>query len=246
MPINKPYFRIIRPIASGYDFNNPCAGYHNDKRFVSERERNSLIHSGILIVKDFLELFDYIEPCDDHRVVYSHRIYELFLRTSTEFEANCKGVLIANNCKPQNRDYSILDYYKLNKAMRLSEYKIEFSRWIEQYYYLPFADWNSGTSLSWYKAYNSVKHDRFNNYKQANLFNLLLAICGLLSILHAQFGIRIEFEYKNLGKIGAITPNRINFGPFFITPPKFPEEEKYLFNWSELSVEENPYQSFPF
>lgn len=245
MPISKPYYRILRPTAGESVFSNPCAGFMNDPRYIGAQERNSLIHSGILIVKDFSELFDYIEPCDDHSKVYSHRIFELFLRTATEFEANCKGILIANKYIKKN-EYNIQDYEKLNGALHLSDYRVEFSRWIEQYNYRPFADWASNNSLSWYKAYNIVKHDRFNNYKHANLLNLLLAICGLLCILHAQFGSKIEFEYKNLGEFGAICPSRINFGPFFIKPPKLTEEEKYLFNWAELSTTEKPFQPYPF
>ena len=32
-------------------------------------------------------MIDYIEPTNENKFVYSHRIYELLLRTATEFEA---------------------------------------------------------------------------------------------------------------------------------------------------------------
>lgn len=56
----------------------------------------------------------YIEPSDDNKDTYSHRIYELYLRTCTEFEANAKFILKSNGYNNAKR---ILDYWKLNKAM---------------------------------------------------------------------------------------------------------------------------------
>lgn len=40
----------------------------------------------------------------------------------------------------------------------------------------------NGMVPSWWKAYNSLKHDRFRNYEQGTLENLLTAMSGLYSV----------------------------------------------------------------
>jgi len=245
MPIIKPFYRISRP-SLHQGFENLCAGYKSDPRYIDKTEQQSLIHAAFLIVNDFMEIFNFIEPCDANQSVYSHRIFELLLRTATEFEANCIGILKSNHVNPFGKDYNIRDYYKLNSALYLSKYNVKFSRWAEQYYYRPFIEWDKGPSLSWYQAYNHSKHNRFSNYKEANLYNLLISICGLICVLHAQFDITLEFEYRNYGKIGIINGGQVIFGPFTIYPPKFNDEDKYSFNWKELSLTENPFSDYPF
>lgn len=38
--------------------------------------------------------------------VFSHKIYELFLKVCTEFESNCRGILKANDKKCEDiKDY---------------------------------------------------------------------------------------------------------------------------------------------
>ena len=68
----------------------PTQDYLGDERFACQAELESLITTAHLIVCDLYEVFDYVEPHDDNMDIYSHRIYELFLRTATEFESNCK------------------------------------------------------------------------------------------------------------------------------------------------------------
>ena len=98
MGITKPYYRIWRPV-KGYDWGNanftfgddnapkPTLDYLYDDRFANQEEKKSLITSTRMILRDLNNLYDYIEPSDDNFGVYSHRIYELLLRTATEFES---------------------------------------------------------------------------------------------------------------------------------------------------------------
>ena len=47
---------------------------------------------------------------------------------------------------------------------------------------MPFEGWTSDAaarSLEWWESYNSVKHGRSMNYKQANLKNVLHALAAL-------------------------------------------------------------------
>jgi len=64
---------------------------------------------------------------DGNQNVYSHRLYEMLLRTCTEFENNCKGILKDNGYVSQN--LNIKDYYKINAASKLNEYEIKLNVW---------------------------------------------------------------------------------------------------------------------
>lgn len=64
-----------------------------------------------LIINDFERLFGYIKPHKENENVFSHRIYELFMRTSTEVESCCKGILVANgNAAKEMNDFRILQF----------------------------------------------------------------------------------------------------------------------------------------
>ena len=53
----------------------------------------NFVRAFLLIQKDVLELFDYIEPSDTNLASHSHRIHELLLRTCVEIESNCTAIL---------------------------------------------------------------------------------------------------------------------------------------------------------
>lgn len=105
MAINKPYYRIYRPGIRRNPVDNPTSGYEHDTRFLSEAEKQSMIMAARLIVDDFERLFEFIEPHSSNENVFSHRIYELLLRTCTEIESCCKGILLANDHAANNMDH---------------------------------------------------------------------------------------------------------------------------------------------
>ena len=122
MPITRPYHRIWRPV-KGYDWSDTVISlddnnepkvtldYLYDDRFANQNVKKSLITATRMILRDLNSLYDYIEPSDDNLGVYSHRIYELLLRTATEFETNCKGILKANGYSKPESDWYIKDYF---------------------------------------------------------------------------------------------------------------------------------------
>ena len=100
MAINKPYYRIYRPDLHSDEYTSPSEGYERDNLFLPEAERKSMIMSARLIIDDFEHLFEYIEPHSSNLNVFSHRIYELLLRTCTEVESCCKGILRPTALQP--------------------------------------------------------------------------------------------------------------------------------------------------
>lgn len=260
MSITKPYYRIWRPVKD-YDWSDevfkpdetavyPTLGYLNDERFANQQEKKSLIIASRLIMRDLNEIFDFVEPSNDNASVYSHRIYELLLRAATEFESNCKGILKANGYTGprEEKDWCVKDYFKISGAARLSEYRVTFERWATDQEYIPFTEWNPSRreTLSWYDAYNNVKHDRFTNFTMANLDNLVKTVAGLLSILHAQYGDGMSVVgYNGNGSVVA-DECLVETEMFTIHAPHFPENEKYGFIWDSIANEADVFQKYNF
>lgn len=241
MAINNPYHRIWRPML-GYDWLQkmweeditlPTLDYLDCDDFVDQQEMSSLIITARLIIHDIYELFNYVEPNDICLKTYSHRLYELLVRTATEFEANCKAILDANvYTKSSGKNLNITDFYKIEAACKLSEYSVSFARW-PNHVFMPFAVWNSGTfvPLPWYQGYNNVKHSRYSNFHEANLENVMNALAGLLCILHAQFGYQmISACYEGIGVLQE-SQDIVSNSTFIIHAPNFPDSEKYDFVW---------------
>ncbi|MBO7618394.1 MAG: hypothetical protein J6T22_14505 [Bacteroidales bacterium] len=241
MAIEKPYYRIYRP-GLHRNFNNPSDGYERDALFLPEAERKSMIMSARLIIDDFEHLFEYIEPHSSNENVFSHRIYELLLRTCTEVESCCKGILLANGAAAG----SMSDYKKLEQSSHLSGYTVHYSNWLPtKYMTRPFANWAIGGKLPWYEAYNNVKHNRWKNFSSASLKNLLDAISGLLCVIHSQIGDSVQEVFESNIYCTSLDPE-VTIRSFTIIPSPIPDEEKYEFEWNDLKDSYNRFQMFPF
>ena len=245
MSILRPYKRIYRPQL------NPALSraeeYLSDSRFIDKVELESLLNACHLVIVDLYKVFEYIEPCDDNLATYSHRIFELFLRCATEFETNCKGVLLANSYKVPAKDMNVKDFYKLEKVMKLSEYEIICDQWTSPHRFRPFEDWRKGFQLTWYQSYNQVKHNRSSSFALANFGNLMMSICGLVVVLAAQFDQGISKVASNwLSLTLNNMPNSFTVLPFTVIRPTFEENDKYSFDWEVLSKEVDPFDPYSF
>ena len=258
MPILNPYFRIWRPML-GYtddlifdDDLNPSEDtrleYLDDDNYFPQREIVSILTTAHLIMRDIYDCYNYVEPSDNNLKVYSHRFYELLLRICTEFESNCKGILKANGYNKES--YSIdKDYFKINNACLLNEYKVIYPRWESDHTFLPFESWSNSTykPLQWYKDYNSVKHNRFSEFNKASFENVINAFAGLLCIIHAQVGRKVERacfngETINIQKGEA----KVSTDSFIIIPPDFNDDMKYNFKWEEIKKNSGSVDKFLF
>ena len=186
-----------------------------------------------LISVDLLEIFTYIEPHCSNGNAYGHQIYQLYLRICTEFEAACRlalrrlGEVKRKKKNGDEIDWKISDYAKLNKAGgcwdrsscqltptgSLADYQFVFLEWCEKITPLHSFSHESSKSPKFYQSYNSVKHDRLENFKEANLNNLLNAFSALVAVLDWQ-GISVDHNVLANCSNEVITGSK--FGYFFI------------------------------
>jgi len=244
MGINKPYFRIYRP-GSLYPFISDSRNVDNMYPY---------IRAFRLLEEDLKQLFTYVEPTDANKGVFSHRLYELLLRASTEFETNAMQILAMNGyTKEKGSNFNIKDYFKINQATKLSDYSVTCELWQPTREFKPFQEWSNAHPLSWYQAYNDVKHNRSSEFSKASLENVMNAITGVLAILYAQFDyfaitgpMAIGAWYEVIVNDGDYTEPINSKSIFHFVRPKWTEDEKYVFNWDEIKNSNDAFAKYPF
>lgn len=131
-----------------------------------------------LIISDLEVIFQFIQPSNQNLNTFSHRCYELLLRSCTEFESLMRLMM---DIKDPKMHLNIKDFGRFGNKVGLHEPTFVFTRWNPAPLKLtPFSDWRSLpiTSPSWYQSYNSVKHNRSINFTNASLNNVLHAIAA--------------------------------------------------------------------
>jgi hypothetical protein len=104
--------------------------------------------------------------------------------------------------------------------------------------------------LPWYQAYNETKHDRHAGFFKATLDHLIDAVCGVVTVLGAQFS-QAQFDYMMSATDSVPEGYELAIGRYFTVrfPDDWPPEERYDFNaeWSNLlRHEEDPFQNFAY
>jgi len=148
-------------------------------------DTNAYKRSFDVLLSDFQKLTEFVEPSIANAGTYSFRIYELILRTCTEFESICKELLIEGNYGKQPEHMNINDYKTLESSLILESIKVSLTGWNpENDFIQPFNGWSrEQPPLRWYNQYNVVKHNRNSHFTNASLDILRYSICGLFCCL---------------------------------------------------------------
>ncbi len=245
MSLQKPYKRTVRQLIDNSYAHNGNGQYIGHDHYADSPEH--YLRAFNILLKDFINLLDYIEPSDINLNTYSYRIHELLLRTCIEIEANFVAILSENGYQ-KNGNWNMSDYKKVNESHHLSSYEVGIPNWKgEKLLRKPFEDWNQDNALTWFRAYNKTKHDRHSEFEKANFQNLTDAICGLAVLLASQFMDNSFSSTDTLLSLGG--PNDgfdESIGGYFRVkfPRDWTEEEKYGFNWQELKMDGNPIETF--
>lgn len=225
------YYRIYRPFINKEDMIE-AYGYLHSLKYCENREE--LIRYFQILQNEVKEIFKYIEPNQNNFKVYSLKIYQILVDICIEIENNMKQILVANGYEEKQMNMKD-DYFAINELLHLDEYYVKLLIKNKEYELQPFKAWNSSsyTPLSWYQAYNNVKHNRSEKYEQANLENLLNAIAGLYVLLYSQF-----YEFANCIAFDNTVISFADDGNMYITntdnifiiakKPNWKSDEKYL------------------
>jgi hypothetical protein len=112
----------------------------------------------------------------------------------------------------------------------------------------PFLKWAPGWApLLWYQAYNKTKHNRYEQFEEANLENLVDAIGGLVVLLTSQF-YRVDFFHERYSGLSSRDKDfEVAIGDYFLVkyPTDWKPEEQYDFDWQQLKTTPDPFQLLP-
>ncbi len=249
MSIAKPFHRMVRGHKQSANSGYSSWAYIRDKHYA--KAASHYVRAFSIIQSDLQKLFEYIEPDDDSLGTYSYRVHELLMRTCIEIEANFKAILNENHCSvaPHKQNMSI--YEKVNTTHHLSSYEVILPIWNgSPRIWKPYESWTAGKPLPWYQAYNASKHDRQEEFKQANFHALMLSVSGLLVLLSSQFrtedfsaggdalGLAGDEYHEMEPAIGSLF--RIKF------PEDWAEEDLYDFDWSVLKLSTDRFAKFDY
>jgi hypothetical protein len=137
------------------------------------------------------EVCQTVHPEGANLHAFGYDIRNLLILACTEVEAQWRGVLQANGVSPERPGTA--DYVMLCQPMRLTEYAVSLSAfpWLDPV--APFRTWRADgkptQDLPWYQAYNDTKHDRDGQFHQATLRNAIDAVCALVVMTVAQYGL---------------------------------------------------------
>jgi len=252
MAVTQPYHRNRRPFITGGFLgpNNMHGGYFRHQKYAQTPDH--YIRGLDLILKDLINVFDYVEPSDTNYDTYSFRIHELLFRTCVEVEANFTAILRENGYSKSGMLTMKKDYYKIEASHHLSAFEVLLPLWYgPQSPRLPFADWTSAFKpLSWYQSYNAVKHDRLQEFKSANFKNLIYAVSGLAAVIAAQFANWTFFP----GPVRLTMGNSVNDGmdvsilEYFRVkyPTNWTQAELYDFDWQTISTQADPFANYQY
>ena len=139
----------------------------------------------IMLENNFMETFNYVEPVAENNSTFSKEYGKLLLSIGSEIDVVCKELckIIENKIAEDVSRYNVVNYKNV--------ISVDGNFMNESCVYLindevlqPWLEWNSVDSPSWWKNYNSLKHNRLNsdNYKLGNYSNVKDSLSALYII----------------------------------------------------------------
>lgn len=135
----------------------------------------------IALEQDLEKLARYIEFSEPNFATFSIELAHLLLATSSEIDVVMKA--LCNIKQPQKKHANINDYKKTmayffpdfnEQECYMHRYNLKLQPWLS---------WKHGTTPSWWRSYNNVKHQRDTYFQEANLKNTLNSIAALRMLL---------------------------------------------------------------
>lgn len=183
------------PITMGNVIFNSCDVKKNIYPPCDRTDMFSSINQLHILIENLKSIFLTIHPAKENFNAYGHNIRNLLILACTEVESQFRGILKENGCS--KKTYNTKDFVKLLEPLRLNTYTMKLV-----YYPLinkinPFFYWENEKpteSLSWYKNYNAVKHNRAVEFNKGTLKDVILAISAVAILIFAQYGDRVFEE----------------------------------------------------
>lgn len=143
----------------------------------------------LMLENKLITTFNFVELCDNNLSTYSNEYASLIQSIGSELDEFFKVY-----CSfPLHERKTISDYanYLFQNEPSITNVEILISE--KKYSIIPFSSWNlscPSKSLSWWQAFDNIKHSRTAHFSDASLNNVL-NILGALFILESKYLVRI-------------------------------------------------------
>jgi hypothetical protein len=121
----------------------------------------------------------YVHFSQDNFGTYSIEFARIIMASSSEFDTIIKG--ICNSIDPSKKPEKMPQYFPIltSKYPKFTSFEVNVPKFRLTLH--PWKDWAVAQRPDWWtKGYNKIKHERDQYFEQANLFNALSSVSGLL------------------------------------------------------------------
>jgi hypothetical protein len=142
---------------------------------------------GLLTVETSLqEALRYIPYCDEHKNIWSSHFARIILDASSQVDSIWKATSKIIDPASSSEIHTIRDHFDRYGSW-VAKQKVVFFGSDPPILVNPFIEWEQNfSSPKWWKAYNSLKHDRFTFQKEATLECAVSALAALfLAIVYS-------------------------------------------------------------
>lgn len=155
---------------------------------------NIVINSYAAIESALLDILNIVPYCREHMNVWSPKLATILLESCSQLDSLWKYEA-RQSAYTKHSNLSIEDYFKYFGAYMAPKWLVFYgAELVEQLE--PFSSWRQEPDiqssnfkrLDWWSAHNALKHDRYQNLKEATLANAVQAVAGLLlAILRCEY-----------------------------------------------------------
>lgn len=229
--------------------------YLGESPWVDEPEMQKDLRAYVNIQDRLNDILNSVEPDEANFSCFGHKTRDILILACTETEYLMRKVLKENGYrKDKNKDkdkdkdkdrYATPDYIKICEPLKLRDYKIKLKIAPDLTPLAPFSAWNrdnTTTSIEWYHAYNSVKHNR-ETMSNASFINMLNAVGAIHIMLESAYGPDVFYSFNNFTgeKSFFETVQRPNWSSTFLTCPTLTGNYPIKTQWSQKGMFfENP------
>lgn len=179
---------IARPLKS-HSMYNPNAEVENELAKTFLRDNNS-------ITNDIEACFDVASAAPANYQTYGAQFEKIIYFACVGVESLFSKILFDNGYEIKNAGTKT--FVRLKIALRIDEYKLTLVYYPWMPALKPFQGWDTShpsASLSWFDAYNSLKHDKQRNRHKATMENALNAAAAHYVMTYAVFGTQMFNGY---------------------------------------------------
>lgn len=145
---------------------------------------------------DFINALNYVTFSEDNYQTFSVEFERQILSIGSELDIVWK--MLCRELVPGNTASSVDAYYPILSGLEgFLPAQVSFK--MQDVVISPFGGWTNDARPQWWKAYNTIKHDRItdNHYKKGNLENTFYALAGLYAANRFLFNqLSIEHPFR--------------------------------------------------